>query len=84
MGQLLGLRAGSRGPYGAPRIHAALRLTGRVMNSKRGERLMREHRIVGITRRRRGDLKRAVFAVGLIGRDFTAPRPVMRLVGDMT
>ncbi|MFK0160386.1 IS3 family transposase [Streptomyces sp. NPDC090493] len=28
--------------------------------------------------------KRAVFALDLIGRDFTAPRPGMRLVGDMT
>ncbi|MEU0002446.1 hypothetical protein ABZ069_36665 [Streptomyces microflavus] len=49
---------------------------------------MREHRIVGITRRRRRGLtrqaKRAVFALDLIGRDFTAPRPGMRLVGDMT
>ncbi|MBW5249270.1 IS3 family transposase [Streptomyces sp. P01-B04] len=58
------------------------------MNSKKVERLMRKHRIVGITRRRRGGLtrqaKRAVFALDLVGRDFTAPRPGMRLVGDMT
>ncbi|MFB6549463.1 IS3 family transposase [Streptomyces sp. NPDC056405] len=43
---------------------------------------------VGITRRRRRGLtrqsKRAVFAADLIGRDFTASRPGMRLVGDMT
>ncbi|MEU4265571.1 IS3 family transposase [Streptomyces argenteolus] len=37
-----------------PRIHAALRRAGRVVNSKKVERLMRKHRIVGITRRRRG------------------------------
>jgi transposase InsO family protein len=82
------LHAGSRGAYGAPRIHAALRRAGRAVNPKKVERLMRKHRIVGITRRRRRGLtrqaKRAVFAADLIGRDFTAPRPGMRLVGDMT
>ncbi|MDX2682113.1 IS3 family transposase [Streptomyces sp. NY05-11A] len=82
------LHAGSRGAYGAPRIHAALRRAGRVVNGKKVERLMRKHRIVGVTRRRRRGLtrqaKRAVFAADLIGRDFTAPRPGMRLVGDMT
>lgn len=82
------LHAGSRGAYGAPRIHAALLRAGRVVNIKRVERLMRVNGIVGITRRRRRGLtrqaKRAVFAADLIGRDFTAPRPGMRLVGDMT
>lgn len=52
---------------------------GRAVNSKKVERLMRKHRIAGITRRRRGGLthqaKRAVFALDLIGRDFTAPCP---------
>ncbi|HCA86526.1 MAG TPA: IS3 family transposase, partial [Streptomyces sp.] len=82
------LHAGSRGTYGAPRVHAALRRAGRVVNLKKVERLMREHAIAGITRRRRRGLtrqaKRAVFTADLIGRDFTAPRPGMRLVGDMT
>ncbi|MGW3644417.1 IS3 family transposase, partial [Streptomyces sp. NPDC005143] len=82
------LHAGSRGAYGVPRVHAALRRAGRIMNLKKVERLMRKHRIVGITRRRRRGLtrqaKRAVFAADLIVRDFTAPRPGMRLVGDMT
>ncbi|MFI6055914.1 IS3 family transposase [Streptomyces violascens] len=82
------LHAGSRGAYGSPRIHAALRRAGRVVSLKRIERLMRERRIVGITRRRRRGLtrqaRRAVFAADLIGRDFTAERPGMRLVGDMT
>ncbi|WP_353963454.1 IS3 family transposase [Streptomyces mirabilis] len=80
------LHAGSRGAYGAPRIHAALRRAGRAVNVKRVERLMRKHRIAGITRRRRRGLtrqaRRAVFATDLIGRDFTAPRPGMRLVGE--
>ncbi|MET7914218.1 IS3 family transposase [Streptomyces avermitilis] len=66
------LHAGSRGAYGAPRIHAALRRAGRVVNGKKVERLMRKHRIVGVTRRRRRGLtrqaKRAMFAADLIGR----------------
>ncbi|MFD1275715.1 IS3 family transposase [Streptomyces kaempferi] len=51
VGEIRVLHAGSRGAYGAPRIHAALRRAGRVVNSKKVERLMRKHRIVGITRR---------------------------------
>ncbi|MFI5534167.1 IS3 family transposase [Kitasatospora sp. NPDC051853] len=82
------LHAGSRGAYGVPRVHAALVRAGRVVNRKRVERLMRENDIVGITRRGRRGLtrqaKRAVFAADLIRRDFNAPRPGMRLVGDMT
>ncbi|MFG2698003.1 IS3 family transposase [Kitasatospora sp. NPDC048407] len=88
VGEIRVLHAGSRGAYGVPRIHAALARAGRVANRKRIERLMREHDITGITRRRRRGLtrqaKRAVFATDLIGRDFTAPRAGMRLVGDMT
>lgn len=88
VGEIRILHAGSRGAYGAPRIHAALRRAGRVVNEKKVERLMRLHRIAGITRRRQRCLtrqaKRAVFAADLIGRDFTAPRPGTRLVGDMT
>lgn len=49
---------------------------------------MRERGIAGVTRRRRRSLtrpaKRAVPAPDLIGRDFTAPAPGMRLVGDIT
>ncbi|MEV0691636.1 hypothetical protein [Streptomyces sp. NPDC050388] len=58
------------------------------MNGKKVERLMRKHRVVGITRRRRRGLtrqaRRAVFAADLINWDSTAFRPGMRLVGDMT
>jgi hypothetical protein len=88
VGEIRVLHAGSRGAYGVPRVHAALVRAGRPVNRKRVERLMREHGIEGVTRRRRRGLtrqeKRAVFAVDLIGRDFTAPRPGMRMVGDMT
>jgi len=78
----------SRGAYGVPRVHAELRRQGRAVNRKRVERIMRERGIVGVTRRwRRGltrQARRPVFAPDPIGRDFTAPRPGVRLVGDMT
>ncbi|GGY03000.1 hypothetical protein GCM10010358_65920 [Streptomyces minutiscleroticus] len=49
---------------------------------------MRERGIAGVTRRRRRGLtrpaKKAVPAADLLGRDFTAPAPGLRLVGDMT
>ena len=44
------LHAGSRGAYGAPRIHADLVRTGRVVNIVRVERLTRVNGVVGITR----------------------------------
>ncbi|MFJ6772645.1 IS3 family transposase [Kitasatospora sp. NPDC091257] len=78
----------SRGAYGVPRVHAELRRQGRAVNRKKVERIMRERGITGVTRRRRRGLTRQarkpVFVPDLIGRDFTAPRPGMRLVGDMT
>ncbi|MFJ9381393.1 IS3 family transposase [Streptomyces sp. NPDC101455] len=89
--------AGGRDPGAARRLTRRLRgsadprgpaRAGRIVNGKRVERLMRVHHITGITRRRRRGLtrqaRRAVFAADLIGRDFTPPRPGMRLVGDMT
>lgn len=79
VGEIRILHAGSRGAYGAPRIHAALRRAGRLVDEKKVERLMRVHDITGITRRRRRGLSRqaewAVFAADLIGRDSTASRP---------
>ncbi|MFH8739303.1 IS3 family transposase [Streptomyces sp. NPDC017964] len=85
------LHAASRGAYGAPRIQAALAWAGRRVIRKKIERLMREHRVCGITRRRRRGLtrptrqaRRAVFAADFVRRDFTASRPGTRLVGDMT
>ncbi len=78
----------SRGAYGVPRVHAELRRLGHEVNRKRIERLMREHGIAGITRRRRRSLtrpdKQARPAPDLLGRDFTADRPSTRLVGDIT
>ncbi|MGW4102319.1 IS3 family transposase [Streptomyces sp. NPDC004976] len=82
------LHIASRHTYGVPRIHADLRRLGRRVNRKRVERVMRERGITGVTRRRRRSLtrpaKRAVPAVDLLGRDFTAPAPGTRLAGDIT
>ncbi|MEU1948186.1 IS3 family transposase, partial [Streptomyces sp. NPDC020125] len=76
------------GAYGVPRVHAELRRLGRAVNRKRVERIMRQRRITGVTRRRRRSLTRpdrqARPAPDLIGRDFTATRPGTRLVGDIT
>jgi transposase InsO family protein len=82
------LHLASRATYGVPRIHAGLRRLGHRVNRKRIERVMRERGISGVTRRRRKGLtrpaKKAVPAPDLIGRDFTASVPGMRLVGDIT
>ncbi|MFE9976468.1 IS3 family transposase [Streptomyces hirsutus] len=82
------LHTQSRRAYGSPRITAALRRTGRRSNRKRVERLMREHDIRDITRRKRRGLtrpdKKAVFAPDLVRRDFTSIEPGTKLVSDIT
>lgn len=68
-----------RAAYGSPRATVELRRRGRVINHKRVERIMREHGIVGIGRRRRRSLTKtdqaAIPAPDLVGRDFTAVAP---------
>jgi transposase InsO family protein len=86
--QIRSIHGEHKGGYGSPRVAAELRRRGRRINRKRVERIMRERGIVGITRRRRRSLTRAdamaVAAPDLIGRDFTAPAPGQRFVGDIT
>ncbi|MEH0468150.1 IS3 family transposase [Streptomyces hayashii] len=69
-------------------IHAELRRLGRRVNRKRIARVMRERGIRGVTRRKRRSLTRpdakAKPAPDLIGRDFHAERPGIKLVGDIT
>lgn len=78
----------SRGAYGALRITRTLRDQGHVVNRKRVARIMREREIVGITRRKSRSLTRqdrtAPPAPDLILRDFTAPLPGLKFVGDIT
>jgi hypothetical protein len=78
------IHVGSRGAYGVPRVHAALRRAGQVINRKKVERIMRERDIRGVTRRRRRCLTRqdatASPAPDPVGRDFTADEPGTKLV----
>ncbi|QQC92411.1 IS3 family transposase [Streptomyces alfalfae] len=82
------IHVGSRQTYTVPRVHAELRRLGRRVNRKRVARLMREHGIHGVTRRKRRALtrphKKARPAPDLIGRDFHADAPGTKLVGDIT
>ncbi|MFE7359382.1 IS3 family transposase [Streptomyces sp. NPDC057543] len=82
------LQLASRKTYGVPRIHAELRRLGRQVNRKRVARVMRERDIRGVTRRKHRSLtrpdKKAKPAPDLVGRDFHAERPGIKLVGDIT
>jgi transposase InsO family protein len=83
------IHAEHRGAYGVPRVTAELHRRGIVVNHKRVERLMREHGLAGITRRKRRTTTRPaagpVAAVDdLVRRDFTAEKPGQRMVGDIT
>jgi transposase InsO family protein len=87
--EIRAVHAEHAGRYGSPRVHDELRRRGRRVNRKRVERLMREHDLVGVSRRRRRrSLTRQDTAVApapdLLGRDFTAQAPGQRLVGDIT
>ena len=76
------------GTYGSPRITAELRDQGLQVNHKRVERVMRRHGIAGLRLRR--TVRTTVPApdaapvTDLLGRDFTAPAPGRRYVGDIT
>jgi transposase InsO family protein len=86
--QIRAIHTEHRGTYGSPRITDELHRQGQPVNRKRVERIMREHHITGITRRRRRSLTQpdttATPAPDLIRRDFTATTPGRRLVGDIT
>jgi len=76
--------------YGAPRLHAELRLgAGVKVGKKRVARLMRELEIQGVSRRR-GRVrtttpdKREAPAPDLVNRDFTAERADQTWVADIT
>jgi transposase InsO family protein len=76
------------GTYGAPRVTAELHEAGIAVNRKKVARVMRRHRIQGLRLRRRVQTTipdpAATKAPDLIGRDFTAPAPNQRYVGDIT
>lgn len=79
----------SRGTYGAPRVHAELRLgLGIHVGRKRVERLMRAEGLQGVTRRRRRGLTRrdaaAVPNDDLVARRFSPQGPNELWVADIT
>lgn len=86
--EITAIHAEHRSAYGSKRVTMELRRRGRPVNRKKIERIMRERRIIGLTRRRRRSLTRqdttAPPAPDLIGRNFTAAQLGERFVGDIT
>jgi putative transposase len=86
--ELEAIHRASRGPAGAPRIHAELAARGRRVGRKRVARLMRGAGLRGVSRRTpvrttvRGE--RARPAPDLVDRHFTAPGPDQLWVADIT
>ncbi len=76
----------SRFSYGSPRVTAELRLgLGLAVNRKRVERLMREHGIQGIYRRKgRKNLVNAATAEDLVKRQFAVDAPDVLWLTDIT
>lgn len=78
----------SRGTYGAPRIHAAMRSRGVRCSKKRVARLMRQAGIEGISRRKYSGPPRrkeaGPVAPDLVQRQFVADRPDRLWVADIT
>jgi transposase InsO family protein len=74
--------------YGAERVTRELKRQGVEVGRRRVARLMREHGIAGITRRKRRNLTKpdaaAAAVPDLIHRDFTAPMPGLKLIGDIS
>jgi putative transposase len=83
------VHATSRQTYGAPRIHAELRMRGERHSRKRIARLMRGAGLAGASHRRGGpvttrrDSERRP-APDLVDRDFSAPGPNRLWVSDIT
>ena len=87
--QIRQIHARSRETYGAPRVHAELRLGLDIrVGRKRVARLMRDARLQGVHRRRlRGVTRRdpqAAPAPDLVERNFTPPAPDRLWVADIT
>lgn len=76
----------SRRTYGAPRVHGQLTRRGRHVGCKRVARLMRSKGFVGAHSRKKWRRHRPDVAPApdRLNRDFTAPRPNLRWVGDIT
>ncbi|MFC9399113.1 DDE-type integrase/transposase/recombinase [Streptomyces sp. NPDC057027] len=82
------VHAESGGAYGSPRGTAELRQKGLRINEKRIARVMRAFSITGIRLRRRVRITvpdpAAALVADLFQRDFTAPEPGRKYMGDIT
>jgi transposase InsO family protein len=78
----------TRAAYGAERVTREFKRQGVEVGRRRVARLMREHGIAGITRRKRRSLTKpdaaAAAVPDLLRREFTAPMPGLKLVGDIS
>jgi len=78
----------SRQTYGSPRIHKDLRELGHRISRKRVARLMREMGLTPIQKRRTTRTTfsdpRGWYAPNILARDFSAARPNLKWVGDIT
>jgi transposase InsO family protein len=87
-GRIRAVHTAHDGTYGAPRITAELHDNGQRVNRKRVAQVMRRFGVQGLRLRRRVRTTvpdpAAAKAPDLIGRDFTAPAPNQRYVGDIT
>ncbi len=87
-GRIRAVHTAHDGTYGAPRITVELHDAGLRVNRKRVARVMRRFGVQGLRLRRRVRTTvpdpAAAKAPDLIGRDFTAPEPNQRYVGDIT
>jgi transposase InsO family protein len=76
------------GAYGSPRVTAELRAAGMTVNEKKVARVMRKYAIAGIRLRRKVRTTvpepSATPVPDLFGRDFTAPGPGVKYMGDIT
>jgi len=89
LSQIRSIHEASRGTYGAPRVHAELRLGSAIRCSrKRVERLMRLAELSGVHRRKlRGCTRRNQehqSQPDLVQRDFAPPGPNQLWVADLT
>ena len=81
------VHAASRGTYGSPRVHAALKRTGEIVGRRRVERLMRQEgisaRSAGLYKQRPG-LKHFLASIGSHAHLVDNTRPDRVWVGDVT
>ncbi len=87
-GTIRTIHEGSRGTYGAPRVHAELWASGRPVSRKRVARLMREAGLAGVSRRRGARTARVDpshrAVPGRVERQFQAQAPDRIWVADIT